>query len=308
MSTSSGSGRWSAAAAGGVPGAVLMLTLWATPALAEQLAPEPPSGFDFAALEADLLRETRELRRDPAGWASHLEARRADYEGRVRHEPDGTRLQLEEGLPAVDEAIAALRGARRTPRLASSRALSRAAAVHARDLGDHDLTGHEGSDGSAPHVRIGRFANVTGLTAENISFGPRTGQDVLMALIVDDGVPDRGHREVLLTPELHQVGVACGPHPSYGVVCVMNLAGGATDRPEDEAEPLAPDRGGIEAPGPERLGLESARLGHAGPEHRSEDAWRPVRRPLWRGGGRAHRRPGEWQDATPRGSSRTGCR
>lgn len=286
------------------------------------LAPAAPPGFDYRGLEADVIRETQALRRDPAGWAGHLEARRRDYDGDIRHEHDGTRLWVEEGVAALDEAVAVLQAADRLPRLAPSGLLARAAAGHAHDLGVHDATGHAGSDGSDPHARIGRVAEITGMTAENISFGPRTGRDVLMALVIDDGVPDRGHRDILLTPELFQIGVACGPHPSYGVVCVMNLAGGVINRDEDAVEPEvhatpgAPPADGDgpvtgvqtvdpapgwsdagRAPGeadePDPMTPDDTRS-PVDPHPDAEARWRPIRRPLW--------------TAAARGPERSGCR
>jgi len=42
-------------------------------------------------------------------------------------------------------------------------------------------------------------------------------------LIVDDGVADRGHREIVYSAELRFAGAACGPHPVYGTMCVIDL-------------------------------------------------------------------------------------
>lgn len=45
-----------------------------------------------------------------------------------------------------------------------------------------------------------------------------------MLLIVDDGVPDRGHRQAIFNPAYTQVGVSCGRHVVYDWVCVIDLA------------------------------------------------------------------------------------
>jgi uncharacterized protein YkwD len=44
-------------------------------------------------------------------------------------------------------------------------------------------------------------------------------------LIVDDDVPDRGHRQAIFNPDYTQAGVAFGPHPLYNWVCVVDFAG-----------------------------------------------------------------------------------
>ena len=57
------------------------------------------------------------------------------------------------------------------------------------------MTGHTGSDKSTFQHRIERYADWVGKILENIHSGMHdTGFEVIKMLIVDDGVPDRGHR------------------------------------------------------------------------------------------------------------------
>jgi uncharacterized protein YkwD len=58
---------------------------------------------------------------------------------------------------------------------------------------------------------------------EAISYGA-AGLQVVIDLIVDDGVPDRGHRHAILNPIYREVGIAIGPHRRYGTMCVMDFA------------------------------------------------------------------------------------
>ena len=51
-----------------------------------------------------------------------------------------------------------------------------------------------------------------------------TAEDVILQLIVDDGVPDRGHRRILFNPAYTLVGAACAPHPVWREVCVLDFA------------------------------------------------------------------------------------
>lgn len=207
-----------------------------------QFSPPAPKGFDFRALERAIHAEMNLLRANPAAYAEKLVAQRGSYRGLTRIDKNGTHILLEEGLPALDEAISALQKAHRVPRLAWSDLLQSSSLTHAVDLNTHNITGHAGSNGSQPHERVAQVARTSGWIAENIAFGPRTAEDVVIGLVVDDGVPDRGHRHVLLQPELFVSGTGCGPHPGYGVVCVINYAsrvepkdGGQTTTPVAEA-------------------------------------------------------------------------
>lgn len=59
--------------------------------------------------------------------------------------------------------------------------------------------GHAGSDGSNPGSRLNAHGDWQMAYSENIDYGPLlTGRDVIIDLLVDDGVPDRGHRHNIL--------------------------------------------------------------------------------------------------------------
>jgi hypothetical protein len=44
---------------------------------------------------------------------------------------------------------------------------------------------------------------------------------MVMALLIDDGIPSRGHRKNILNPSYGLIGVAAGQHPEYRIVCVI---------------------------------------------------------------------------------------
>jgi uncharacterized protein YkwD len=71
--------------------------------------------------------------------------------------------------------------------------------------------------------------------AENIAYGGRSARGVIVQLIVDDGVPDRGHRMNIFDPEYRVVGVGCGPHVRFGDMCVIDFAAGYLERPREDA-------------------------------------------------------------------------
>jgi len=64
------------------------------------------------------------------------------------------------------------------------------------------------------------------MIGENIDYGNTDARDIIMHLLIDDGVKSRGHRENILNPMFLVVGSALGPHQKYRHACVSNFAGG----------------------------------------------------------------------------------
>ena len=130
-----------------------------------------------------------------------------------------------EGVRALDEAIQFLRRAKPQPPLALSPGLCLAAADHCREQAG-GATGHYGSDGGDPGNRINRYGVVSQGWAENIAYGRHTAREIVLALIVDDGVRRRGHRKNIFNPTYDVVGAAYGPHARFGSVCSIDFASG----------------------------------------------------------------------------------
>lgn len=181
-------------------------------------------GFEPGVRE--MLDEMNLLRADPPSYARKIRSVRSYYQDRMLRIPGETAIQLQEGESAVDEAIAALEAATPARSLSLSVGMTRAALDHASDLGRTGTAGHAGSDGSDVAVRLERHGKWLRAAGENIAFGVAPGQWVVIGLLVDDGVPSRGHRKNLLEPSFGAVGIACAPHRKLDPVCVIDFAGG----------------------------------------------------------------------------------
>ena len=187
-------------------------------------ASEVPDSAAWSRLAREIHAETNLARRDPAAYASHLEGMLGRFEGTLLGRPGRPHLRTQEGAAAVHEAIDALRARRPVAPLRWSKGLAGAAADHVGDQGPVGGLEHVGTDGSDPSrraLRRGRW--VTGV-AENIAYGENPARQVVIQLLIDDGVPDRAHRDNLLDPRWGAEGVACGPHRVYRQICVMNYA------------------------------------------------------------------------------------
>lgn len=177
-----------------------------------------------------VLAELNAARANPKAYAQHLRVYRSQFSGKY-HIPPGTRIRYvtREGTPAVDEAIRFLEAQRPLPPLAWSEGLSHVAAELNREQSRTGAVGHDSGrmEMRARAERVGRWQSTIG---ENISYGPNDPRRVVIQLIVDDGVPDRGHRKNIFSPDFRLAGIACGPHPAFATSCVIDFAGWFTER------------------------------------------------------------------------------
>jgi uncharacterized protein YkwD len=182
---------------------------------------------NYAVLERGVIDELNEARTNPQAYASSLEHEIQFYSGTLFRRPgDDAALQTREGAAAVREAIRVLRSTKPLPRLTMSEGMTLAARDHVKDQAPRGLMNHKGTDGSMAWDRVSRYGDWKSKISENMTFGPATAHDVVSALLIDDGIPDRGHRKNILDPEVMVVGISCGPHKSYRVMCDIVHAGG----------------------------------------------------------------------------------
>ena len=165
------------------------------------------------------------MRRDPPAYARYLAELLPNFEGTLLHRRGRPGLRTEEGAKAVTEAIRVLRRTRRLGPLRSSPGLARAARDHVRDQGPTGALGHRGGDGTTPFDRMNRHGRWEHTAGESIAAGTNPAREVVLQLLIDDGVPDRGHRTTLLSPAYGAAGAACGPHREYQQICVIDFAG-----------------------------------------------------------------------------------
>ena len=177
----------------------------------------------LSSVEQEVLNELNLARTNPKQFAEFLAEMRPYFNGNNLERPGQFILVTQEGVAAVDEAISFLRSTAPLSALRISRGLSLAAQTHANDQQNGEM-GHIGSDGSQPWTRMNRYGTWQDKVAENISYGGYSTRGVVIQLIVDDGVPGRGHRVNMFNPEYRFVGVGCGTHARFHDMCVMDFA------------------------------------------------------------------------------------
>lgn len=178
-----------------------------------------------STLEKEIFQELNLARQNPQKYATFLEQEKPYYVGNFIKRHGEPTIITKEGVSAVDEAIRFLKKAKPVARLEYSAGMSRAAMDHVQDQGRRGTLGHRGSDGSEPAERVNRYGEWRWTVGENISYGSDAARDIVMGLIVDDGVPSRGHRDNIFNPKYRIIGIACGDHKTYETMCVMTFAG-----------------------------------------------------------------------------------
>ena len=99
------------------------------------------------------------------------------------------------------------------------------AMTHANDMGKSGIVGHNSSNGKLFEERLKIVSNYFDIVQENCQYGYAKGLDILMDLLIDEGIEDYGHRYTLMNSRLRFIGVSIQPHKKYNVNCVIDFGG-----------------------------------------------------------------------------------
>lgn len=184
----------------------------------------------LSALELQLLEEINTLRTNPGAYRYRLEqleasVRQGDFtQGTTYRYMMGTR----EGVEPIQEAIVHLQSLEKQP-------LAPLVSVYALAVAAEDYTG-EGEG-------VSRFgaANAQGQAVWQVvewkgnaqsasmnSFGTDNAVEIVLQLLIDEGVPGRGHRKLLLDSTFTMAGLAAETGKSWKRHAVILLATGST--------------------------------------------------------------------------------
>ena len=179
----------------------------------------------LTSYEKDVILEINKVRYNPAIYARECMSWIAVfYEGKFLKLPGKEQILTNEGKKAFDDCMKALAVAKPAPKLYPSGGMSKACKLLVYDQEATGKTGHKGAGNSQPTDRVKKFGTFEGTYAENIQYGESEPALTVIALLIDDGVKSRGHRETILNPDFHYTGIAIGKHKTYGQMCVCTYA------------------------------------------------------------------------------------
>ena len=190
------------------------------------------SGANYlSSLEKEVIYEINLFRSNPADYSKkYIAPLEQYYERKILHYPGDKSIKTQEGISALKECVRELKNESARPLLHPNEYLTLAANDHQSDQQKTGRTGHQGSDRSNLKERIERYGTWQELIGENIAYGNTSARQIVVFLLIDDGVRNRGHRKTLLNPTFKMVGVSCGKHPVYETMCVLDFAGGMADK------------------------------------------------------------------------------
>jgi len=182
-------------------------------------------------MEAQIVNALNWVRTQPSEAADVLRTRLEHYKGREYFPPgkSGSCIVTKEGPTVVDEAIAVLLSLNALGSLGESSELGLALAGedHIADIGQTGTASHSSSDGTSSGARAQRYGSFRNF-GECLWYGSdaHDARSIVLDLIIDDGVPSRGHRNGILNPVYDAVGVAYGRHTTFGMMAALEFACG----------------------------------------------------------------------------------
>jgi hypothetical protein len=179
----------------------------------------------LSKLEKEIIYEINKVRSNPNRYANeHLKPLLKSFDGFLMRLPDeDLPLFTEEGVLAVEDCIEYLKKCESLPMLSFDGGLFTAAQKHAKDMGERGLSGPGGTDGTSATDRLKAVCNF-GKAFECMDFGFNNAQDIVVQLLIDDGVPTRGHRRNVMDPRYRLIGIKFYRHELWDWVTVINFA------------------------------------------------------------------------------------
>jgi len=190
----------------------------------EQLLLRKKEAVSSVGVSSAVLGEINNARQNPQQFITYLEDYRGRFSGSSVREADGGVMTTNEGVAAVDEAIAFLRNLTSVEPLQMTEGLIKTADSQLSDLSVNPALGHTGADGSSFNERINRFGTTRGRIGENIALRKDSAREIVLLWIIDDGVPSRLHRKNLFNSEYKKAGIAYGKGNDGRGLCVLDLA------------------------------------------------------------------------------------
>lgn len=178
---------------------------------------------DYDYIKKDVFQEHNRIRSDPKSYIPILKKYIRYFNGKLFEKPNSDiGIQTKEGPEAFLEAIEFLGIQKPVCRLKLDNEISKASQEHCEFIGYKGICDHIGLYNSNYASRVSKYVEWESKVAENIDYGAESGEEIIISFLVDDGVEERCHRDLLFDKDIHYIGIYSGHHKKYQVCTVVN--------------------------------------------------------------------------------------
>ncbi|MDC1188954.1 CAP domain-containing protein, partial [Flavobacteriales bacterium] len=96
---------------------------------------------------------------------------------------------------------------------------------HSKTTGKAGKTGHQSVGFKNYTKRIKKLIKIYSYLGENIHYGSTDAKEIVIDLLIDDGIKNLGHRKNILSNTFIYVSTSIQPHKKYGQNCVIEFGG-----------------------------------------------------------------------------------
>ena len=182
------------------------------------------SKIDYRKIEEEIFNEHNKLRKNPKIYIQKLEKSLNFYQNNILSKENEIPIPTYEGINAVKNAINFLRNQEPVQELIYSKEMSLSCKDLVNDIGPKGLVTHEGTEIKNIYNRLEKYCDWDGVIAENLDFGFKIPENIIMNMIIDDGDENRCQRKNLFYPDFKYVGIGVGPHRDYGICVAIEYA------------------------------------------------------------------------------------
>jgi uncharacterized protein YkwD len=173
--------------------------------------------------EKNLVLAMNLIRHDPSKYADlYVKPLIQYFDGKLLKLPGRVPLRTTEGAGAVKELARVLSRAKPAPLLKPSRGMSMGSKDHAQYMKKRGTASHDGQGGMG--ARLNKHGKWLGSIGENLAWNISNAHDTILALMIDDGIKNRGHRINIMRENYTKVGLAKDDHPRFSNSWVINYA------------------------------------------------------------------------------------
>lgn len=183
------------------------------------------SNINYDKITSNVYEELNKVRSDPKSLIPHLKKIKTYFDGLEYKDPKlGGTITTNEGTKAVDDLIQFLERQKEIHKLEKNLNIERACKKLSNFVGPSGLTGKQDGEYSLKN-RMEKCFGYSGILGQNICYGSETAIDILVQMLVDDGLKTRNHRKNCFSLNFGMFGVSCGMHKDYDTVCVIDFFG-----------------------------------------------------------------------------------